>query len=105
MARSKKQEQRGDYVPHGSDRHASMLMLRKAEKHDDQDLVIDGWTLADLTAYGPNATDRFLKNVLAGKVKELNAAPETPQSEDPFAPNYAPPMFDPDSLRREAARA
>lgn len=95
--RTQKQEQRDpNMVARGSDRHASMLLLRKADEHDDQELVIDGWTLADLTRYGPSATTRFLKRILVQKVNELKSEIPVMQSDDPLAPNYALPMWNPD---------
>ena len=82
-----------DYVPHGSDQHAGYLGLRKAEKDDEPQR--DGWALADMTMWGPNATDKFLAQMLRQKVNELHSkAPET-QSEDPLAPGYAPPIWRP----------
>ena len=83
-----------DYVQHGSDKHAELIGLRKAE--EGEELVVDGWTLADRTAWGPQATESYIKEVLRQKVAEIKAgAPPKPQSEDPFEPNYAPPIWMP----------
>lgn len=92
---------RPDFVEFGSERHAALLRLRKATKDDDQELVIGGYTLANIAEYGPNATTRFLKTILMQRINELNSTPEIPQSEDRSKPNYAPPMFDPDELANE----
>ena len=82
-----------DYVEHGSDRHAGLLGLRKAEKDDEPQL--DGWALEDMTMWGPTATDKFLMLMLRQKVNELKSKPPKMQSEDPFAPAYAPPIWRP----------
>ena len=82
-----------DYVEHGSDRHASLLGLRKAEKDDDPQL--DGWALADVTMWGANATDKFLMQKLRQKVSELKSKAPAMQSIDPFKPHYAPPIWRP----------
>lgn len=82
-----------DYVEHGADRHAGLLGLRKAGKDDEPQL--DGWALVDITMYGPNATDKFLVQVLRQKVNELTSKPPKMQSMDPFAPHYAPPIWQP----------
>ena len=82
-----------DYVPHGSDEQAGHLGLRKAEKDDEPQL--DGWALEDMTMYGPNATDKFLMQVLRQMVNELTSKPPKVQSEDPMAPHYAPPIWRP----------
>jgi hypothetical protein len=82
-----------DYVKPGSDQHAALLGLRKAD--EDDALVCEGWTLADLTTWGPNATEMFLRNILRSKVSELTSPPPTVQSADPMKPGYAPPMWQP----------
>lgn len=79
-----------DYVEPGSDRHAAMLGLKKADEYDNP--TQDGWALQDVTAYGPAARPEFLAQTLRQKVSELTSGPYKPQSEDPFAPNYAPPL-------------
>jgi len=86
-----RKERNPDYVEHGSDRHAGLLDLKKAEKDDDPQL--DGWALADMTMWGPTATDKFLMQMLRQKVNELHSKPPVMQSEDPFAPHYAPPIW------------
>lgn len=81
-------------VKHGSDDHASLLGLKKAEKDDAYQ--VDGWTLVDVTAFGPQATEAYIKEVLRQKVSELKAGPPPmPQSKDPYKPNYAPPIWVP----------
>ena len=82
-----------DYVPHGSDQHAGLLGLVKAEKDDV--LQLNGWALADMTMYGPNATDKFLMQMLKQMVNELTSKAPKVQSEDPLAPGYAPPIWKP----------
>jgi hypothetical protein len=88
-----KRKRNPDYVEHGSDRHAGLLGLRKAQKDDEPQL--DGWALADMTMWGPTATDKFLMQMLRQKVNELNSKAPTVQSEDPFKPHYAPPIWRP----------
>ena len=82
-----------DYIEHGSDAHATHLGLKKAEEGDDP--VWQGWALVDVTMWGPTATERFLLNILKGKVAELTSTPPKYQSDDPLAPNYAPPLWEP----------
>lgn len=86
-----------DYVPHGSDAHAALIGLRKAE--EGESLQLDGWTLADRTAFGPQATEDYVREVLRQKVAELAAGePPAVQSDDPFEPHYAPPMWKPSDV-------
>lgn len=93
MARTTKQT-RSDFVQHGSDKHAALIGIRKAT--EDDELKYKGWALVDMTAFGPQTTMAYLKEVLRQKVSVLEAgAPPKPQSEDPMEPNYAPPMFNP----------
>ena len=85
-----------DFIKHGSPEHAAILGLRKATEKDD--IKLDGWTLIDMTAFGPQATEAYLKEVLRQKVSELKSgAPGEPQSVDPRKPNYHPPMWNPDA--------
>lgn len=83
-----------DYVPHGSERHLALLGLRPAAK-EETELVFEGYTLADPTFAGPAATERYLAETLRQKVREFKSRPQMMQSDDPFAPNYAPKMFTP----------
>jgi len=80
----------------GSDEHAALLGLIRAEK--DYDLQFEGWRLADETAHGPNVTDRYLMNILKQHVGELTAEIVLPQSDDRHAPNYAPPAWRPKAM-------
>ena len=90
----KKREARPDYVEHGSDRHAALLGLRKAKKGDKPQL--EGWTLFDLTAFGPAARPEYIAEVLRQKVSTFTAGPAPKlQSKDPLKPNYAPPLWMP----------
>jgi len=45
--------------------------------------------------YGPSARPEYLRRVLAQYVSELTTLPPEVQSDDPLAPNYAPPMWMP----------
>ena len=92
MANVKKQANPGA-IARGSDGHAAFLGLVKAKKDDEPQLK--GWTLADVTMWGPSATAEFLKRVLAQKVSELTTLPPEMQSEDSRLPNYAPTMWVP----------
>ncbi len=77
-------------IAHGSKEHAALLGL-VADK-----AAPSGYRLADPTQWGPQATEKFLEEVLRQKIAELTAgAPPVPQSEDPSKPNYAPPMWQP----------
>lgn len=93
---------KSDYIEHGSDRHAQLLNLRKSSKDDDPELIFGGWTFMDFTMYGAQANQNFLKAILRQRVGELNSKPPIPQSDDRSKDNYAPPMFDPDSYRKQA---
>jgi hypothetical protein len=85
-----------DYVEHGSDEHAAFLGIRKAEKGDVPELIIEGWTLVDLNPYGVFGwTKERKRELLAQKVSEFLTPPPEMQSEDPQAPHYAPPMWTP----------
>jgi hypothetical protein len=82
-----------DYVEHGSDQHAAMLGLKKAEDHDVPQ--VDGWALQDPTQFGPAARPEFIEQFLRQRVSELTTLPPVMQSVDPLAPNYAPPLWQP----------
>ena len=86
-------KKRRDYIEPGSAAHAIQLGLREAGAEDD--LQYDTWTFTDFERYGPNATDRYLKAVLAQAVRTLTGQHPKLQSKDPLAPNYAQPMFVP----------
>lgn len=88
-----KKETQPDYVEHGSDRHAALLGLRKAEEGDEPQL--EGWTLIDLTAFGPAARPEYKREVLRQKVSSLTSDAPAVQSDDPLAPGYAPPLWMP----------
>jgi hypothetical protein len=80
-------------IKHGTDEHAALLGLRKAAPEDK--LVLSGWTLLDMTAYGPQTTESYLTEVLRQKVSELKAGPPKHQG-DPNKAGYLPPMFNPE---------
>jgi hypothetical protein len=82
-----------NYIEFGSAEHAQFLGLRKAAPDDIPE--IDGWTLVDMTAYGPQARPEFLKEILRQKVTELKTKPVVPQSDDPGKKGYAPEIFNP----------
>ncbi len=88
---AKKEITNTDFVPHGSAQHAQMLGLVKDDK------APLGYRLADITMFGPQATQAFLDEVLRQKLATLKAPPAAPQSENPREPNYAPPMWTPES--------
>ena len=94
MAKQKTTKQT-DYIPHGSDIHAGILGLRKATADDA--LERDGWTLIDMTAFGPQATENYLREVLRQKVSTLKAG------NPPIIPN-APKMFDPEHVMAEITK-
>jgi len=82
-----------DHIAFGSDEHAAILGLKKAGKDDDPQQ--DGWALVDITAWGPQAMaddKAYLREILRQKVSNLKAKPPVPQSDDPDAPHYAPPL-------------
>jgi len=73
-------------IKHGSSEHAVLLGLRKAAPEDI--IVYKGWTLEDTTAFGVQATEAYIREVLRQKVNELEAgAPEVPA--------YAPDIWIP----------
>ena len=90
-----KLDKRPDFVEPGSERHMNMLGLRRAEK--DEKLQHEGLTLVDLTAFGPQAQEWYLMEILKSKVRSFRSPAPTVQSTDPLKPNYAPPMFNPDA--------
>jgi len=86
---TKDTQHNADYVPHGSPDHAAILGLRKATGEDA--LERDGWTLIDMTAFGPQATEAYLREVLRQKVATLKAGV-------PTIPPNAPALFDPEGV-------
>lgn len=81
-------EERPDYVPHGSDRHATLLGLKKDEQ--------DEWILADplewILRYGPAATPEFLSLVRQQRINELTSKPQVPADALPL---WTPPLGQP----------
>ena len=67
---------RSDFVKHGSDRHAALLGLKKSEKDDK--FQHGGWTLEDVTQFGPTAREDYILAQLQQRVRELQATPEVP---------------------------
>lgn len=99
-------EDRADYIEYGSERHVAFLGLRKAtsketavakkrENANEIGLVYEGYVLEDITAFGVTAEAAMLKAILMQKVHQL-AGPPLPQSDDPNAKNYAPPLWVPE---------
>ena len=86
-------EVQADHVEHGSDNHAALLGLKKAQDYDKPKL--DDWALEDIVSWGPTTTQEFLENTLRGKVNELSTPFLTMQSKDPLAPHFAPAMWRP----------
>jgi len=86
MAEKKKIEAANDRIEFGSPEHAALLGLRKAEEGDA--LEKDGWTLVDPTAFGAQATEGYLREVLRQKVTELRAG-------TPRVPPNAPELWVP----------
>jgi hypothetical protein len=87
-----------DYVEPGSPEHAAFLGLEPSSKSDDtpfkaQDAQGRWWRLSDTTAFGPQVNETYLKEVLRQKLSSLDAEAPEVQSEDPFAPGYAPAMI------------
>jgi len=83
---AEKTKKSGDYIAHGSAEHAALLGLRKADKDDG--IQHDGWTLVDLTMFGPQVTETYLREVIRQKVSEL-------KSPAPAVPENAPAMWVP----------
>jgi len=91
-----------DYIAPGSDRHAAILQLKEAGEHDAyvlEDSKGKKWALVDATAFGPQVTEAYLREVLRQRVAELETAHTPIQSDDPFAPGYAPKMIIPPPAR------
>ncbi len=84
--KARRPEDRPDYLEFGSEKHALFLGLKKAGE-DDAD-QIDGWALADMTAYGPAARPEFLHEILRQKVNEW-------KSGKPQVHAGAPPLWMP----------
>lgn len=82
-----------DFVERGSDRHAAMLQLKKAESFDKPQL--DGWALEDIVSYGPTVSTEYLEQSLRQKVSELSSSFHKMQSTDPLAPNFAQTLWRP----------
>lgn len=79
-----------DYVEHGSEKHAALLGLIPDPKSPSK------YRLADGTAFGPQATQAYLDEVLRQKISTLESGPPAyPQTEDPTKPSYAPPLWVP----------
>jgi len=90
-----RQQTQPDYVEFGSEAHARMLGLREEIASDP--FKCEGWALEDPTQYGASAQPWYIEQKLAERVSELTTPMPVLQSEDRWADNYVPPMFDPDN--------
>jgi len=91
-----------DYIEPGSDRHAAILQLKEAIETDIYVLADTKgrkWALTDATAFGPQVTEAYLREVLRQRVAELGTSQPTIQSRDPFEVGYAPAMIVPPPAR------
>lgn len=86
MAKKAEAKTPNQFIEHGSQEHAVLLGLRKAAPQDV--IVYEGWTLVDTTAFGVQATEAYIREVLRQKVSELAAG-------SPPLPDYAPEMWQP----------
>jgi len=94
-------EERADYIAQGSDQHMAWLGLQKATEEDEADqnvMTYEGYKLLDVTAFGVTAKEDYLLAVLRQKVHQLQQPIPMPQSADRNAPNYAPPMWQPEGV-------
>lgn len=93
-----------DFIEHGSEDHAGILGLEPCDKNDStpykrQDKQGCWWRLADPYGYaGIGAEPEYIQEVLRQKISELDSSMPEIQSDDPFAPGYAPPMYVPPEL-------
>jgi hypothetical protein len=90
---ARRAKKKTDYIAFGSQEHANLLGLRKAEQGDTP--VWKTWTLVDITMWGPNVTELFLLNQLKQRVNEFEHAP------DP-KPEGAPPRWEPQPAESDA---
>lgn len=60
-------------IEHGSEDHAQLLGLRKAGK--DEKYQYEGWTLIDITQWGPSATSDYINAQLIQRVNEFKSKP------------------------------
>ena len=74
---------RPDYIAPGSDEHAALIGLRKAEPDDT--ITLEGWALIDIPM---GASDTFLRNKLKQLYTDL-------KSGEGYIPPNAPDMWEP----------
>lgn len=80
-----------DFIEFGSAEHAAFLGIKKANKDDPYQC--EGWTLVDITSYGPAARPEFLQAVLQQKVNEWKTKPQVPdRAPGLWTPTDAPVM-------------
>jgi len=82
---------RADYVERGSERHAGMLGLRKAEKGDE--LQVNGWAFQDGMQFDFGFDPAYHREILRQRASDLTAPVPTMQSDDPRKPHYAQKMW------------
>lgn len=96
-------EQRPDYIEFGSEAHAALLGLKKAQKDDPEIYVINEWTLMDIATplLSSRGSKEYVRELLRQKVTSLiSGAPAIPQSESRLQPYYAPPLWEPSPADR-----
>jgi hypothetical protein len=86
--------ERPDYVEHGSDEHAAVLGLQKAEEDYRDGPKLNGWRLIDPWMFGHDR--RYQRYVLAQKVNELSTPFPELQSVSRRDPFFAPTMWMPE---------
>lgn len=88
-------EDRPDYIPHGSDRHAAFLGLREVEEDDEMKLKTQGpngkwYTLQDRTVFGIAVREEFLEAFLQQRVGELQKPEVHAEAPSMWVPTEAP---------------
>jgi len=88
-------EDRPDYMPHGSDRHAAFLGLREVAEDDEIKPKAKGpnekwYTLQDRTMFGIAVREEFLEAYLQQRVGELQKPTVHPEAPPMWVPTEAP---------------
>lgn len=79
--------ERADFIKHGSANHAALLGLKKAV--DGDKFICEGFTLSDVTQFGPTAREDYIQAQLVQRVAELKTAPSVPVNAQPM---WVPPV-------------